>query len=771
LLADTSSGIQIVPLHPAPIIVTSFNKRNAAAMCDRRSFALIHKRPRQFAGIHKHPQYDALGTGGPAMSAPRSPTSRAEEPPCRKKRYLHRGLEEPMSSAPEPTGTLEAALAQTRRLLKTDPRLAAEQAKEILEVVPQHPIAILLLGIALRAAGETAPALKSFEQLVVDQPSSAAAHFELGITLGAMGQHDRALAELRRAVALKPDFADAWRAIGDQLTLCEDAPGADAAYAQQIKASTKDPRLLSAAAALCANRIPEAEVRLREHLKSHPTDVAAIRMFAEVAGRVGRFKDAELLLARCLELAPSFNAARHNYALALHRQNRSAAALQQIDMLSASEPENPGYRNLKAVVLSKIGEFQESIEIYADVLKRIPNQGKIWMSYGHALASSGAEDAAIAAYRRCVELQPGFGEAYWSLANLKTFRFTAEELMVMRAQLGRGDLADDDRLHFHFAMGKALEDDADYPSAFEEYLSGNRLRRAGITYDAAEASADVQRSKRLFTASYFYARAGFGAGASDPIFIVGLPRAGSTLIEQILASHSAVEGTMELPDILAIAQSLKSRKTDSGKAQYPAVLGDLTAEECGELGRQYIAQTRIQRKTDKPFFVDKMPNNFWHIGLIRQILPNAKIIDARRHPLACGLSGFKQHFARGQHYTYDLAELGRYYRDYVELLAHFDTVLPGRIHRVVYEEMIEETEAEVRRLLSFCGLPFEDSCLRFYENDRAVRTASKQQVRQPIFREGVDHWRHFEQWLAPLKETLGPVLDSYPSAPAFPYPP
>jgi predicted Zn-dependent protease len=676
-----------------------------------------------------------------------------------------------IADAAEPTGTLESALAQTRRLLKTDPTLAAEQAREILKVVPRHPVAILLLGIALRAAGETALALSSFEQLVVDQPSSPAARFQLGATLGETGQHERALAELRRAVALKPDFADAWRAIGDLLTLCADTSGADAAYAQQIKASSKDPRLLAAAAALCANRIPEAEARLRHHLKSHPTDVAAIRMFAEVAGRLGRFKEAELLLARCLELVPSFSAARHNYALALHRQNKSAAALRQIDLLSASEPENPGYLNLKAIILSKIGEFQESLEIYADVLKKLPYQGKLWLSYGHALASAGAEDSAIAAYRRCVELQPGYGEAYWSLANLKTFRFNADELKVMRAQLERADLTADDRWHFHFAMGKALEDDADYSPAFQEYLSGNRLRRAGITYDATEAATNVQRSKQLFTASYFDARAGFGADAPDPIFIVGLPRAGSTLIEQILASHSSVEGTMELPDILAIAQSLRDLQAKSGKAQYPAVLGELTAAECRELGRQYIAQTRIQRKTDKPFFIDKMPNNFWHIGLIRQILPNAKIIDARRHPLACCLSAFKQHFARGQHYTYDLQELGRYYRDYVELMAHFDTVLPGRVHRVVYEAMIEDTEAEVRRLLAYCGLPFEDSCLRFYENDRAVRTASKQQVRQPIFREGLDHWRHFERWLAPLKETLGPVLDDYPSVPAFAHAP
>jgi hypothetical protein len=296
---------------------------------------------------------------------------------------------------------------------------------------------------------------------------------------------------------------------------------------------------------------------------------------------------------------------------------------------------------------------------------------------------------------------------------------------------------------------------------------GNRLRRAGITYDADDTSAHVRRSKRLFTASYFDLRAGFGTDAPDPIFIVGLPRAGSTLIEQILASHSAVEGTMELPDILAMVHALSSRRTGPGKAEYPALLADLTAEDCRKLGQQYIDQTRIQRKTDKPFFIDKMPNNFLHIGLIRQTLPNAKIIDARRHPLACCLSGFKQHFARGQHYTYDLEEIGRYYRDYVELMAHFDAVLPGEIHRVIYESMIDDTEAEVRRLLSYCELPFESSCLRFYENDRAVRTASKQQVRRPIFRDGIEHWRHFEHWLGPLKMSLGTVLDNYPCVPAF----
>jgi len=662
----------------------------------------------------------------------------------------------------EPTGTLRVALDHAGRLLETDPHLAIEQVREILAAVPKHPVALLLLGAAQRAAGDPASALVTLENLVADQPSSAAAHLELGISLDAAGEHDRSLSMLRRAVALKPDLADGWRAIGDQLTARGDARGADQAYARQIKASTRDPRLIAAAAALCENRIPEAEALLREHLKRHPTDVAALRMFAEVAGRLGRFQDAETLLARCLELVPSFHAARHNYVLVLHRQNKSAQALLEIERLTAAEPHNASYRNLKAVILANVGEYQESLELYEIVLQQLPDQPKIWMSYGHALAAAGREPETIAAYRRSIRLAPSFGEAYWSLANLKTFRFTREELTVMQAQLAREELAQDDRFHLHFALAKALEDDARYPAAFEHYVTGNRLRRAAIDYDAAETTAHVERSKALFTSGYFEERSGFGASDPDPIFIVGLPRSGSTLLEQILASHSAVEGTMELPDIPAMAHALGARKSRADPGRYPAILASLSADESRALGERYLAQTRIQRKSGKPFFIDKMPNNFLHIGLILQILPNARIIDARRHPLACCLSGFKQHFARGQHFTYDLGEIARYYRDYVDLMAHFERIAPGRIHRVFYEHMIDDTEAEVRRLLAHCGLPFESSCLRFYENSRAVRTASKQQVRQPIFREGLGHWRHFESWLGPAKQVLGTVLDDYP---------
>jgi tetratricopeptide (TPR) repeat protein len=677
--------------------------------------------------------------------------------------------EVPMTTVSEPTGSLAVALQHTTRLLESDPVLACEQASEILKTVPDHPVATLLLGIARRTAGDAIAALQALEPLVAAQPNWAQAHHELGITLAVLDRQDAALAALRRAVSLKPDMPDAWREIGDQLTARGDSGGADAAYARHIKASTQDPRLMSAALALCENRIAQAESLLREHLKRFPTDVAAIRMLAEIAGRLGRYQDAENLLARCLELAPSFDGARHNYALALHRQNKSAAALLQVDRLTASEPRNAGFRNLKAVILARIGDYQESIELYADVLAKHPEQSKIWLSYGHALSSAGRRQDSISAYRRCIELAPGFGEAYYSLANLKTFRFSADERERMDAHLAGTDITQSDRAHFHFAVGKALEDDRRFEESFGHYAAANRLRLAKVGYDAAETATHVRRSKALFTKEFFASRAGFGATHADPIFIVGMPRAGSTLIEQMLASHSSVEGTMELPDIMIMAANLGGRrdagKGDSGESAYPDVLATLSAAQCRQLGDQYIEQTRIQRKTDKPFFTDKMPNNFLHIGLIHLALPNAKIIDARRHPMACCFSGFKQNFAQGQRYTYSLEDIGRYYRDYVELTAHHDAVAPGKIHRVFYEEMIDDTETCVRRLLEFCGLPFEESCLRFYENDRAVRTASAQQVRKPIFRDGVDQWRNYEPWLALLKEALGPVLDAYPDTP------
>jgi tetratricopeptide (TPR) repeat protein len=638
-----------------------------------------------------------------------------------------------MSAPAAPLGTLEVALAHAQRLLARDPTAAAEQAAEILKVHPELPEALALSGLAL----------------------------------GYLGKGEEAIAALRRAVHFKPALPDAWRALGDHYSALEMREAADEAFAQHLRHSTHDPKLMSAALALAENRIPDAELQLREHLKRHPTDVLAIRMLAEVAARIGRTHDAENLLKRCVELAPGFRIARQNYAMVLHRQNKWTEALQEIEHLMVDEPANPGLRNLKAAVLNRVGEYEASIELYRAVLRDYPNQPKVWMSLGHALKTANHNAEAIEAYRHCIALAPQFGEVWWSLANLKTFRFTPEDVAAMRAQLERTDLTNDDRFHFHFSLGKALEDAADYAASFEHYARGNALRRKLVRYDAAENAGHVERSKKLFTKEFFAARAGWGCAAPDPIFIVGLPRSGSTLIEQILSSHSQVEGTQELPDISMIARMIANRTSRAEGTAYPRALEKYSAEELRALGERFLERTRIQRKTSRPLFIDKMPNNWAHVGLIHLILPNAKIIDARRHPLGCCFSCFKQHFARGQTFTYDLDELGHYYRDYVELMAHFDAVLPGRVHRVFYERMVEDTEGEVRRLLARCGLPFEEGVLKFHENQRAVRTASSEQVRKPIFREGLDQWRNFEPWLEPLESALGDVLATYPDTPQF----
>ena len=406
------------------------------------------------------------------------------------------------------------------------------------------------------------------------------------------------------------------------------------------------------------------------------------------------------------------------------------------------------------------------MQLYSGILAEYPEHEKVWLNYGHALKTAGRQDEGIAAYRRCITLAPRSGAAYWSLANLKTFRFSPSDIEAMRAQLARGDLAVDDRVQLHFALGKALEDVASYGESFQHYAEANSLRRTTAAYDAERTTARVERSRQILTRDFFTARSGYGADAADPIFIVGLPRAGSTLLEQILASHSAVEGTMELPDVISLARELAG-DTHRVRTPFPALLADLSAAQCRALGERYLSQTRVQRKTHRPHFIDKMPNNFGYLGLIQLILPNAKIVDARRHPLACCFSVFKQHFARGQEFAYDLGDLGRYYRDYVALMSHFDNILPGKVHRVIYERLVEDTEAQVRRLLEYCGLPFEAACLRFYENQRAVRTASSEQVRQPILRDALEHWRHFEPWLGPLKAALGPVLEAYPGVPEF----
>jgi tetratricopeptide (TPR) repeat protein len=584
------------------------------------------------------------------------------------------------------------------------------------------------------------------------------AEYALGRHCAAAGDLRGAAAAYRRAVTIDPLFAIAWLALADTLTESGDRTTADAAYLAHVHASVHDPQSIAAASALREGRLNDAERLLKTRLKSTPTDVGSMRMLAELAGRLGRNEDAHKLLIRALDLAPSFSAARYNNALTLHRLGRNEESLTEVSRLLAADPHNPAYRNLRAAALVRLGDYAEAIAEYETTLEKYPHQPKVWMGLGHALKTVGRTKESVAAYRHSLEQLPHLGESWWSLANLKTFRFNEKDLALMHSALARPNLDDEDRLHLDFTLGKAFEDSGQFEASFKHYERANALRRSLLRYDAADTDAAVELACSTFSAERFARQGRLGCSAADPIFIVGLPRSGSTLIEQILASHSAVEGTMELPDIDIIVRRLHGRHAELNDGQ---VIDALDAAKLRELGDEYLERTRSQRKTAKPQFIDKMPNNWLHVGLIQLILPHAKIIDARRHPLACCFSAFKQHFARGQAFSYDLRDLGRYYRAYVALMTHFDVITPGRIHRVLYERLVIDTESEIRRLLDYCGLKFEETCLRFHENPRAVRTASSEQVRRPIFTDAVHHWHHYERWLIPLKEALGPTLEIY----------
>jgi tetratricopeptide (TPR) repeat protein len=525
---------------------------------------------------------------------------------------------------------------------------------------------------------------------------------------------------------------------------------ADAAYQRHIAASVNDPDLRQAALMLAANRLDVAERIIKPHLKAHPTDVAAIRMLAELAARLGRLDDAETLLTRALELAPGFGAARMNRAMLWLRRQRAADALEEVARLLAEEPDNPAYLNLEGVALARLGDYADAATRFEAVLAARPQQPRIWLSYGHSLKTVGRQDEAVAAYRQAIARQPGLGEAWWSLANLKAVRFDADDVLAMKMAALAPGLTDDDRLHLHFALGKAREDRAEYEGAFADYAAGNAIRAAQLGYDPAPVEATVAAVRARLDAEFFAARAGWGDRSVAPIFVLGMPRSGSTLVEQILASHSLVEGTKELPDIEMIARGLGPID-----ARHVEALAGLTRERAAELGAAYLAATRVHRKAGRVHFIDKMPNNWLFVPLIRLILPHARVIDTRRGAMACCFSNFKQHFARGQAFSYRLDHLARYYGAYVAMMAHLDAVLPGAVIRVGHEDLVADPDSGIRALLDRLGLPFEPACLRFWETERAVQTASSEQVRRPIFTEGLDQWRHFAPWLGELSHALG----------------
>jgi tetratricopeptide (TPR) repeat protein len=656
---------------------------------------------------------------------------------------------------------IDLKVMRAAALLDSDPSAAARESIEVLKEHPGHAAATLLLATARRSCGDS-QAVTAFAELAAAQPDSALLQFEVGRTLAAQGSEAQALIALTRAVELEPDLAEAWRELAALHAARGDATSCDLAYAHFTRLAPPDQHLAEAGTALVNHRLGAAESLIRRRLAQAPRDAAAMRMLAEIAAEREDYAEAERLLGECLKLAPGYSRARFDLAKVLHSQQKAAPILPLLERLLVLEPSNLRYRSLQASAYGLLGQNQRSIEIHSALIEEFPDDALLWLSYGHVLRTAGRLSEAIDAYRRSIGLKPEFGEAWFSLANLKTFRFTVEDLEAMQMQAGREDLNDNDRLQFEFALGKALEDAGHFADSFTHYARGNALRRAAVRYDGDGNTRLVERTQTLYTREFLAARAGFGCQAADPIFIVGLPRSGSTLLEQILASHSQVEGTRELPDVPGFALELGVREVPGEPPAYPQSVAGLTRRELAALGERYLAQTRPNRLAGKPRFIDKMPSNFFHIGLIHLMLPNARIIDARRSPLGCCFANFKQHFQSGVWFTYSLEDLGHYYRDYVRLMAHFDAVLPGRIHRVRYEDLVADLEGEVRRLLMYCGLPFEEACLRFHETRRVVQTASSEQVRQPLYGAGVDQWRNYEPWLGKLKEALGDVIQQAP---------
>ncbi len=653
----------------------------------------------------------------------------------------------------------EEGLRHARQLLQSGRFAdAIDVCNGILDQETDHRDALYALAVAQRFSNDVAASLATLDHLIGLAPSYGRAWQERGHCLRDLGRNEEAFAAYQSAITHNGALAASWRMLSELHRAAGRGAQADFAGSQFGYLSALPAELQSVASFIQEGRISKAETLCRAFLQREGHHVEGMRLLAEIGLRFNAYDEAEFLLESAKELEPDNVSAHYDYAKILRKRQKFEQSLAEAIELRAKEPGNPEFEMLYANENLAVGNFDEAMDTYRALLEAMPDNPGINLTYGHALKTVGRQDEAIAAYQRAYQVRRDCGDAFWSLANLKTYRFSDAELAQMSEQESSPAVALSDRYHLCFALGKALEDRGDYQDSFGCYERGNRLKREELKYDPQRLEDEMQRQRAHVSADLLDHFKGAGYPAADPIFIVGLPRAGSTLLEQILASHSQVEGTMELPNILALSHRLDHRKMRSEEPEYPANLDELTADELTEFGAAFIRDTRIYRKQGTPFFIDKMPNNFRHIGLIHMILPNAKIIDARREAMSCCFSGFKQLFAEGQEFTYGLEEIGRYYSDYVKLMDHWDTVLPGKILRVRYEEVVADLETQVRRLLDFCGLPFEEACVNFHETERAVRTASSEQVRQPIFKSGVDQWENFSPYLDPLRKILGPEL-------------
>ena len=661
-----------------------------------------------------------------------------------------------LAAQPVPSPSrIEAEVLRARALAKQGQFAEAlSVAQALLAEVPENRDVLYLVAVSQRYLARIADALGTLARFEGLHPDYGRLYQEIGHCYRAVREIDAAIQAYGQAVARNHTLSASWSALRDLYAARGRLGDADNAAAHVATLAKLPAPVVGATNLFLEGGLYAAEQIVRQFLQTHGDHVEAMRLLAQIGVKLEILDDAEFLLESVLVFAPDYRAARYDYASVLVQRHKYLQAIEETNKLLQLEPRNPAYRTLYANACGGLGRHEDALQVYRELLVASPQAADLHLSIAHALKTLGRQPEAIESYRQAAAVRPSYGDAYWSLANLKTYRFTDEELTSMRGHEAAPSTSLVDRYHLCFALGKALEDRGEYAESFRYYERGNAFKKSESRYKAELIERNTSLQTQVCTAEFFAARQGFGCDRPDPIFIVGLPRAGSTLIEQILASHSLVEGTMELADIPRLVYHLQGREPDESRPRYPAVLAELDADQLRAFGEKYLEDTRMFR-TGKPFFIDKMPNNFRHLGLIHLILPNAKIIDARREPMACCFSNFKQLFAAGQEFTYSFEDIGRYYRTYVELMQHWDAVLPGKVLRVQHEDVVEGLEGNVRRILEFCGLEFEPACLEFYKTERSVRTASSEQVRQPIYKEGIDQWRNFEPWLAPLKDALG----------------
>ncbi|MFT7457668.1 MAG: tetratricopeptide (TPR) repeat protein [Planctomycetota bacterium] len=628
---------------------------------------------------------------------------------------------------------------------------------ELRQLEPENTEALYMVAVCHRYRGEFNKAIEYLNQLKDLVPEHGRAHQEEGHIYRDMGRSDQALQAYNRACRMNPALLSSWRAQLEILTREGLQQQASQIRVQLERLENLPKTILAVTDLIAQGRLLKAEDICRQFLLKVPQHVEAMRLLADIGVRLGVLDDAEFLLESAVEFEPENVQVRIDYVQTLRKRQKFHQALEQAKVLLDRAPDNPQFLSLYAVECMQTGEFDKAIDLFNKVLEQLPGDPITLTSLGYALKTSGRYQDAVNSFQSALESNLQHGEAWYALANLKVYVFTDDEISKMRSLEDNPNLSHLDRIYLYFALGKAYEDRDDYPKSFSCYESGNRLKKVQCRYKAEQMSEDLNAQHIVCTPELFEEKQGLGCPAPDPIFIVGMPRAGSTLLEQIISSHSQVDGTLELPNILSLSHRLRRGEGQNGDKRYPTILRELDAEQLRQFGEQFINDTQIHRQ-GAPFFIDKMPNNFRHIGLIKLILPNAKIIDARRNPMSCCFSNFKQLFAEGQEFTYGLDEVGRYYSDYVSLMNHWGEVLPGFVLSVQYEEVVGDLETQVRRILEFLKLPFEKQCLEYHETERAVRTPSSEQVRQPIYRDGLKEWKNFEPWLDSLKTSLKPVL-------------